>query len=181
VSLGINEATSFCVLHAALVTDCKFAADIVETALALYPWQARERDEQGRYPLHIVLDSCQSIKVKNQVLPILLNAYPDAAKLKIPDTLVLVAQHSDLTLSNLQKIIAAVPPESFRKPDPKTGLFPFMVAASNNQSTTSNMVALQDRISNQFESYFSLDPNLLHTTAIFEMLLLAPDLVSLHL
>eukprot|EP00550_Attheya_septentrionalis_P013570 CAMPEP_0198305938 /NCGR_PEP_ID=MMETSP1449-20131203/58161_1 /TAXON_ID=420275 /ORGANISM="Attheya septentrionalis, Strain CCMP2084" /LENGTH=621 /DNA_ID=CAMNT_0044008483 /DNA_START=301 /DNA_END=2166 /DNA_ORIENTATION=+ len=181
VSSGINDATSFCVLHAALVTDCKFAAQIVETALALYPWQARERDKQGRYPLHIALDSCQSVKTKNQVLPMLLNAYPEVAKLKIPDTLVLVAQHSDLTLSNLQKIIAAVPPESFRKPDPATGLFPFMVAASNNQSTTSNMMALQDRISNQFESYFSLDPDLLHITAIFEMLLLAPDLVSLHL
>jgi ankyrin repeat protein len=135
------------VVHAAALS-AKCPAGLLQIALRIHPEQARQFDEDGRLPLHIVCASaCErqsdpedDVDYPNVIqtkLDALLKVYPEAAKIRdrkgqLPLHLAAVAsvQRGGIGVACLDRLLAARP-DALCQRDGQNGLFPFLLAASN--------------------------------------------------
>lgn len=144
------------IVHAAALS-AKCPAGLLQIALCIHPVQARQADENGQLPLHIVCASashCHSFppEIDDEVdyaaviqtkLEALLDVFPDAAKVRdkkgqLPLHLAALASvhrigstgGSAIGVASLDRLIAARP-DALCQRDGQHGLFPFLLAATN--------------------------------------------------
>lgn len=145
-SNGVN-AKQFRILHAACGTPCPL--NILNVIIKLYPGQAKEQDEDGNFPLSILVANFRNpstttttqqskllIDCANEcvIMIKIINLNPDAVR--TPNREGRLPLHSALGSGtrdwyNGVQILIDLYPESINITDPRTRMLPFMLAGSS--------------------------------------------------
>jgi hypothetical protein len=120
-------------LHACMQIECPDA--LLYLVMEEYKHQISNRDQQGRFPLHIAADVGipSQRKLHKCVIETLIASYPEAARIEDPITgrLALHSMTSNPAYSwNEMQIVFQAHPQAMATRDPVTGLLPFQLASS---------------------------------------------------
>lgn len=179
-------------LHAALALSCYIPSDVVPLILQRSPEQASEQDAFGRLPLAVAVSS--PCLTKKNILATLIDANPKAASTPDANGRLPLAQaiESGFEWSEGIDLLVKAYPEALFARDTGTGLFPFMLSASepilvrhecdavppkrmddNKDKTTSNNV--DTACASQSEKHDSYDADAAKVNTIFQLLTRFPE------
>jgi len=169
-------------LHSILRTDAP--VEVVKMALKLYPNEVKEEDEEFKcLPAFLSLRGYRS-EHRSAVFSTILDAYPKAGK--IADyygrlLLAQVAEYRYIEVYKIQQLIKRNPAAIYMK-DPKTRLYPFMLAATCDGDCLSDQQEQRHhrRCKGRKISHWELESNfdLLQLNTVYVLLNAAPSLVN---
>ena len=162
------------ILHSAVSTILPW--EIMSRALA-WSNQARVADGFGRYPLFWALTGpCEQSKQK--IVRTLVHAYPEAASFCTDDgrSMLSVAARARSISPDIIEALVLEYPAALRRLDPQYKLYPFQVAAL--EKDTHKGTELHPRIRAKWDQ--TVDEDLFQLSAIYKLLLAAPELVQAH-
>uniref|UniRef100_A0A7S1VTF7 Uncharacterized protein n=1 Tax=Grammatophora oceanica TaxID=210454 RepID=A0A7S1VTF7_9STRA len=148
---------------------------IMDLAIRDYPEQVAQRDPvTGEYPLHLALQSKLDVESKTRVVTKLLEVFSEAAELPTSNgrTVLSVAAESNNVSSQVLRKLVVANARALGVKDPQHGFYPFQVAALPRD-------AKRRRIT--YHPNPALRVDCMDTTAVFELLLAAPNLLEQYI